>query len=462
MNSCKGEECMPQISVIMPSYNVVGYIGECIESVINQSFQNIEIIIVDAMSTDGTQDILMDYSHKDSRINVVASDVKSYGFQLNLGIKIAKGDYIAIIETDDVVEPKMLEILFEEAEKYDLDYVKGDFNLFASFENGVAWKKKVAFNDIDSQKYYCVINPKEHPELYLLDVYLWRGIYKRDFLIKNEIKFHETKGAAFQDVGFMFQVLGLAEQAMYVKEVLYNYRQNNASSSIFNINGFRYLSDEYPFVKQQYVKRSIYNENFEMYYHTRMFHQITARYRTMAAYGKVWENTETEREELWRIIKSAYENGCFEEAVLGKSLWFELLQYVGDEKNYWKYQLSIYDAKRKYLMDLLTKVKNSKQVVFYSKSVLGGFLNSLIKEANINTEMYYCDNDESKQGLYYMGTKILSVIEATELYPGALYIIANNRYNAEMKKQLLQLGIHKTQIHVCMLNIDILMLHMVQ
>lgn len=74
----------------MPSLNVASYIQECILSVINQSLSNIEILCIDAGSTDGTLEILREYQKSDSRVNVFVSDVKSYGAQVNLGIKIAK------------------------------------------------------------------------------------------------------------------------------------------------------------------------------------------------------------------------------------------------------------------------------------------------------------------------------------------------------------------------------------
>lgn len=441
----------------MPSYNVVNYIGECIESVIKQSFREIEILMIDAGSTDGTANVIRKFAEEDDRIRVVTSDKKSYGYQLNLGIEMAQGDYIAIVETDDTIEPDMMDQLYQVARQFDLDYVKGGIALFTSFENEAVWKKMVPYI---GRKEDGIIAPNKHPELYLTDTYLWHGLYKKSFLVQNKIILHETPGAAYQDVGFLFQVIGLAERAMYIKHPVYNYRQNNVGSSIFNSNGFHYLIEEYPFVMQQYVNRNIYDRNFLSYYYIRMFYQVTARYRTMAAYGKIWDGTENERKKIWEDIKAAYKNGYFEEAVLGKVLWFELMQYICDEELYWQYQASVYNTKRKYLQGLLANIRNSNEVVFFSKSFLGGFLHSLIKIAKIKTKICYCDNDIAKHGSNYMGTEVLSVIDAVKKMPDALYIIANNRYSTEMKQQLLKLGISREQIHVCMLEVDILLFQM--
>lgn len=452
---------MPEISVIMPSYNVAQYIGECIESVIQQTFRDIEIIIVDAFSTDGTLEKVKDYADRDTRIQLLTTEVKSYGAQLNLGMERAQGKYIAVIETDDVAEPAMLELLYREAVRCGLDFVKGDFNQFVSFGEGVQWKRRVPFYYGENNDYNRVINPSQNQELWLKDMYLWRGIYKREFLVKNAIKFHETKGAAFQDVGFLFEVLGLAQRAMYIDAVVYNYRQNNSGSSIFNSNGYRYLVEEYPYVMQQCAKKKVYNKIFEAYYYTKMFLQITARYRTMAASGAQWQGTEQPRRMLYDTVRNAYEAGCFEEAILGKNGWFELMQYLSNEEEYWQYQLSLYNTKRQYLGELLARVKGAEKIVFYSRSFLAGFVHCLIKMSGITVDLCYCDNDEMKQGTRYMGTRVVSVREAVQENPNALYIIANNHYSVAMKQQLLQLGVGKQQIHVCMLDMDILLFYMV-
>ena len=87
----------------MPSLNVVNYIDECIQSVINQTLKEVQIICVDAGSTDGTYERLMNYSRRDSRIRVIMSNIKSYGKQINMGIEQAEGKYIGIVETDDFI-----------------------------------------------------------------------------------------------------------------------------------------------------------------------------------------------------------------------------------------------------------------------------------------------------------------------------------------------------------------------
>ena len=92
-----------RVSVILPSLNVAGYIEKAYKSVVRQTLEEIEIICIDAGSTDGTWDIIESVASKDDRITAIQSPVKSYGYQVNMGIDMACGEYIGILETDDYV-----------------------------------------------------------------------------------------------------------------------------------------------------------------------------------------------------------------------------------------------------------------------------------------------------------------------------------------------------------------------
>ena len=132
----------PKISVIMPSLNVVQYISQCLESVVNQTLADIEIICVDAGSDDGTLEILNDYSMNDSRIVLLNSDKKSYGYQVNLGLSKAKGEYVAIVETDDFIENNMFESLYDLSENGAVDIIKGSFFHFNDSDKSNIFSKK--------------------------------------------------------------------------------------------------------------------------------------------------------------------------------------------------------------------------------------------------------------------------------------------------------------------------------
>ena len=100
---------MPKVSIVVPVYNVEKYLDECIESIINQSLNDIEIICVNDGSTDSSLEILNNYAQKDKRIIVINKSNSGYGNTMNIGINAAKGEYIGIIESDDFADTKMFE-----------------------------------------------------------------------------------------------------------------------------------------------------------------------------------------------------------------------------------------------------------------------------------------------------------------------------------------------------------------
>ena len=100
-----------KVSVILPSLNAADSIEKCLQSILNQTLKEIEILCVDAGSTDGTCELLEKYAEADPRIRIVHSEQKSYGYQVNLGIELSQGKYIGIVESDDYIEKDMYEIL---------------------------------------------------------------------------------------------------------------------------------------------------------------------------------------------------------------------------------------------------------------------------------------------------------------------------------------------------------------
>lgn len=452
---------MPKITVIMPSLNVKKYIKRCMESVVNQTLEDIEILAIDAGSQDGTLEILHEYEQADKRIRVILSEKKSYGYQINRGIYEAQGEYIAIVETDDQVARDMLEVLYQPAKDNDLDYVKGDFALWFELENNLSWTRNMRVYPICEEMYNRIIRPSDDLDVFLRDIYLWRGIYRRQFLLDKNIFLNETNGAAFQDQGFLFQTIKEANSAMYIRDIVYYYRQNNEGSSIYNPKAYDYLLGEYPYVKECLLKKGQFDRSMEYAYYTRLFQQIMGRYRTMAASGKLWEGTQQQRHQLHQWVKEGYQSGAYDPYVLGKSVFMELLQYLADEEGYWQHQMSIYQAKREALADLLNKVRRADSVVFYTRSMVGGFVYGLVKAVGIEKKVCFCDNNEKYQGTVYMNTSVYSVKEAVTMNPNGFYIIANRRFDVGMRNQLLDLGVSQSAIFSWMLDTDILLLNMV-
>ncbi|MBS7046628.1 MAG: glycosyltransferase family 2 protein, partial [Eubacterium sp.] len=108
---------MPKISIIVPVCNVEKYLSKCLDSIVNQTLKEIEIICIDDGSTDDSGAILDSYSQKDSRIKVIHKKNSGYGNSMNVGMDCAEGEYIGIVESDDCILPEMYEELYKAAKE---------------------------------------------------------------------------------------------------------------------------------------------------------------------------------------------------------------------------------------------------------------------------------------------------------------------------------------------------------
>ncbi len=241
------------ISLILPSYNVGPYIKECIESALNQTISEMEIICVDANSTDGTLEILKEYEKRASlgewagkSVQLMISDQKSYGHQVNLALLKASKKYVAILETDDFVMPNMYEKLVELSEEMDLDYIRGEYDFFTTKEDGEREFRHVHHYAPVNQ----VLLDTRSEYIMTYDQNLWKGIYRREFLLENKIRLNESAGAAFQDIGFNMQVFSYAKRAFYVEESFYRYRRDRNESSIHSLECFRFYVQELKFLHE--------------------------------------------------------------------------------------------------------------------------------------------------------------------------------------------------------------------
>lgn len=236
---------MPEISIIVPIYNSENYLEQCLQSIINQTFKDIEIICINDGSTDTSLDIINHFASLDNRIVVINKENSGYGSSLNLGISLAKGKYIGIVEADDFIKNNMYEDLINLAWQNDADVVKSNwYSYFTHFRGGGAsfCRKN---NKIRSSKSYKLTNAQTDSSLLRITPSVWSAIYKKDFLQHYNIKFLETPGASYQDVSFSFKVFALASKVMLTDEAYVMYRQDNNNSSVKRLDKVYCICDEY-------------------------------------------------------------------------------------------------------------------------------------------------------------------------------------------------------------------------
>lgn len=221
------ENKVPAISILVPCYNVEKYLPQCLDSIINQTFEDLEIIVLNDGSKDGTLKIIQEYASKDSRIKVVDKPNSGYGATMNIGLNMAKGKYIGIVESDDFIEADMFKHLYEAAEAGNLDFVRC---LNREINELTGEKEDISFESIGLYKCNEIFNPRQQKYVFYLPPSIWDGLYRRDMLDKNGIRFTETPGASYQDTAFAFKVYAMTDKMMVINEVLHNYRINEGSS----------------------------------------------------------------------------------------------------------------------------------------------------------------------------------------------------------------------------------------
>jgi len=238
---------VPYVSIIVPLYNQENYLRECLDSLINQTLKNIEIIIVNDGSTDSSLAIAREYKQNDERIKLIDKANSGYGDTMNIGIEAATGQYIGIVEPDDFIDLTMYEELYKKARCKNLDLIKSDFYRFVRDDNG---EYKFDYIEIDrSKKFYNkVLNPEDNLDVFRLVMNTWSGIYKTEFIRKFNIKHNVTPGASFQDNGFWFQTFCNASRVYFYNKAFYKNRRDNENSSVKSKGKVYCFSEEYHFI----------------------------------------------------------------------------------------------------------------------------------------------------------------------------------------------------------------------
>ena len=220
----------PKISIIIPVYNVEKYLCECIDSILNQTFHDFEIICVDDGSIDKTLEILRDYKNKDERIFILQQHHSGAAEARNNGIKLARGKYVQFLDSDDYFEPTMLEELYNNAEIYNADLtvcsarkVNNDGEIVES--GNPLWPlylDKVPLNQIFSPEDF------SNDIFNLFCVVPWNKLIKKDLIVDNDLKFQGLSSS--NDVAFGEIVRICAKRIFVINREFINYRINRSGA----------------------------------------------------------------------------------------------------------------------------------------------------------------------------------------------------------------------------------------
>ncbi len=222
----------PTISVIVPIFNTEQFLDQALSSIEAQTFEDFEVICLNDGSTDSSLAIMQEHAARDSRIRIIDKQNQGYGASCNRGLDEAHGRYIAIVEPDDWILPKMFErmIAYANTFKEEIDVIKTPY-----------WRIK--HPDTPQQRvlncsYRGRINPPSQPFVisdaaHLLEHHpsIWSALYRRAFLFDHSIRFHEIPGAGWADNPFLVETLCQARTIVYLDEPFYCYREETKEKS---------------------------------------------------------------------------------------------------------------------------------------------------------------------------------------------------------------------------------------
>lgn len=202
----------PKVSIIIPVYNVERYLRQCLDSAMNQTLRDIEIICVDDGSTDGSGAILDEYAAKDGRFRIINQENRGLAGARNTGLRHFTGEYLIFLDSDDYWELDTCEKLLKKAESAGADMVQFRYDSFG--ESTFYKPEMVEVGDISS--------PVDKIRMNHLVPNVWLYLFRGDFLRENKLQFHEE--LLFEDVPFTFRSRFLANKIVCLPRVFYHYR----------------------------------------------------------------------------------------------------------------------------------------------------------------------------------------------------------------------------------------------
>lgn len=247
------------ISVIIPVYQVVNYLEKCIDSVLKQSYNNLEIILVDDGSTDGGEKVCDQYAEDDKRIKVIHQSNQGPSSARNAGVKVATGDYLFFVDSDDILPSHAIEILHDAMKERQVDialgkYIRFNCNRHLSFDKKVIdilsedHKKQLQKLYIGKEQMKAFFDDSDYPAM------VWGKLYRRE-LFEN-IRF--PVGRLYcEDEYTTYKLLDHSKSSIFIPEVVYEYRDNpdgitHRKYNANTIQSFETIDEQVKFVHEKY------------------------------------------------------------------------------------------------------------------------------------------------------------------------------------------------------------------
>ena len=225
-------QTLPVVSIIVPVYNVKSYVGECVESLCRQTYTNLEILLVDDGSTDGSGEVCDEYAGRDERIRVIHQANRGLSGARNTGLDNVQGEYIAFVDSDDLVSPNYVETLYELLMRYDADIAACAY-IKVTTEQLTNIREKVL--SLDNVREICMPSVKLlkqwHGKYKQQETVAWNKLYCREVWNgRKKIRFPESRN--HEDVLISHLVVQGAKTIVLTTEILYFYRIRKGSITL--------------------------------------------------------------------------------------------------------------------------------------------------------------------------------------------------------------------------------------
>lgn len=264
-------ETNPNISIIIPVYNVEQYVGQCLDSIIKQTYRNLEIICVNDGTRDSSREVLQQYAEMDGRIVVIDQENQGLSGARNTGLDYVHGKYVMFVDSDDWIELETCEQAVKAAEKYNADLVMWSY--IREFEHEskqkyMFWEDERVFDgaEVNTQLHrrLCGLLGEElrHPEYANAIETAWGKLYLAEKLIANNVRFIDTKEIGTEDALFNLYALGYIGRAVYLRRCLNHYRKTNQRSltKTYNAKLFERWQKLFDYMRQYIQDNNLPNE----------------------------------------------------------------------------------------------------------------------------------------------------------------------------------------------------------
>lgn len=340
---------MPKVSIIVPIYNVDKYLKQCLDSCINQTLQDIEIICVNDGSTDNCLEIINEYALKDSRIKVINQDNQGLSMARNNGFEIATGEYILFVDSDDWLAPQCCELTYNQAKENNNDFVYFNHAEYLEKTNKIIiYNQLKPLKKIINQKQVDIKKTKNIN--YITRSNIWNKLYKRSWLAENKLKFIKIK---VEDTPYMVMSFLKSNSISFIEKPLYIYRiRTDSLVSHIKIEDFI----EAKTLPIKYLTNSSNAGNLLKVYLNNYFNSITHWYYTLPL--------NKEEKTLYKIIIISLftEIGSYD-----KKAYFYIFLLKHDFYLHRKYLLKIFSILCKIPLYITKSIKKHYWISLYNK-----------------------------------------------------------------------------------------------